>query len=267
MAITKNYAVLHDFPLFYDMEAFKAGRHKLKFHTEIPSRFAVVPRSGDASKIRWFEANPAFMYHVSNAWEEDDGQGGTEIVMRGTPFRLPRDMRGNIDAEKFPRMVASLAHDFIFYEWRFNLRTGLTKERIIDDILNTEFPVINSRMQGVKTRYSWNVLMSRTDVPEDPRFSGLVRFDLETGRTQAYSEGLNRWWSEAPFAPRDNARTEDDGYLVGFVWDGDEEKSKIYVMDAKDLSRGPVCKITVPDRVPNGFHSTWVSGERLARGW
>jgi carotenoid cleavage dioxygenase-like enzyme len=28
-----------------------------------------------------------------------------------------------------------------------------------------------------------------------------------------------------------------------------------------------VCRIRLPQRVPNGFHSTWVSGERLARGY
>ena len=267
MALTENYAVLHDFPLFYEQEAFKAGRHKLKFHQDIPSRFAVVPRSGDQSKIRWFEANPTFMYHASNAWEEDDGQGGTEIVMTGTPFRLPRDWKGKIQADEFPKMVASLAHDFLFYEWRFNLRTGLTRERVIDDIVNSEFPSINSAMLGRKTRYSWNMLMGRAEQPEDPRFCGMTRFDLKTKQTQTYNEGPNRWWSEAPFAPRDNWKDEDDGYLVGFVWDGDAEKSRIYIMDAKDVSKGPVCKITLPDRVPNGFHASWVSAERLQRGY
>ena len=38
-------------------------------------------------------------------------------------------------------------------------------------------------------------------------------------------------------------------------------------MDAKDISKGPVCKITLPEIVPNGFHATWVSAERLQRGW
>jgi carotenoid cleavage dioxygenase len=93
------------------------------------------------------------MYHVSNAWEEDDGHGGTEIVMTGTlptAARCPwRDRRGGL-----PKMLAHLEHDFMFYEWRFNLRTGQTRERIIDDIINQEFPVINSAMQGLKTRYS-----------------------------------------------------------------------------------------------------------------
>jgi carotenoid cleavage dioxygenase len=262
MAVTPNYTILHDLPLFYDMEAFAAGRHKLKFYPDLPSRFGVVPRHGRSDQIRWFEAAPTYMYHVSNAWEE-----GEEIVMTGTPFRLPRDWRGKLEAERLPKMLANLEHDFVFHEWRFNLRTGQTRERVIDDIANTEFPVINSALQGRKTRYSWNVLMGRSNRAEDPRFCGLTRYDLQRGTFQAYHEGPNRWWSEAPFAPRDGWVEEDDGYLVGFVWDGDAQQSKVCVFDAKDLSRGPVCRITLPQRVPNGFHATWVSGTRLARGW
>ena len=262
MAVTPNYTVLHDLPLFYDMDAFAAGRHKLKFYPELPSRFGVVPRHGRSDQIRWFEASPTYMYHVANAWEEGD-----EIVMTGTPFRLPRDWRGNLEVDKFPKMLANLEHDFLFMEWRFDLRTGTTRERVIDDIVNSEFPVINSARQGLKTRHSWHTLMGRSNRGEDPRFCGLAHYDLERGTCKTYHEGPNRWWSEAPFAPADGERDEADGYLVGVVWDGDEERSKIYVTDARDVAKGPVCKITLPQRVPNGFHSTWVSAKRLARGW
>lgn len=267
MGLTRNYAVLHDFPLWYDERALAAGRHKLDFHVEHPSRFAVVSRRDPNAPILWFEAKPTFMYHVSNAWEEDDGQGGTEIVMTGTPFRMPRDMVGNPQPDKFVAMIALLENDTMFYEWRLNLRTGLVKERPLDDIIVSEFPVINTAMTGEKTRYSWQLLMGRSERPEDPRFSGLARYDLQRGTSQTYHEGPNRWWSEAPFAPKDDPKSEDDGYLVGFVWDGDQGKSKVYVMDAKDLSRGPIAKITIPERVPNGFHAAWVSKARLDRGW
>lgn len=261
MAITPNYTILHDLPLFYDMEALKAGRHKIKFYAELPSRFAVVPRYGKPSDIRWFEAEPCYMYHVSNAWEEGD-----EIVMTGTPFRTPRDRDGRILADQMPKMPATLEHDFLFYEWRFNLRTGKTRERILDDIINSEFPVVNSALQGKKTRYSWNILMGRNRVPEQPRFCGMTRYDLHTGVVQAYTEGTEHWYSEAPFAPKDNWQAEDDGYLVGFVWNGRENRSECQVWDAKDIAHGPVAKIIIPDRVPNGFHSTWVSAERLRTG-
>ncbi|MBU6188758.1 MAG: carotenoid oxygenase family protein [Betaproteobacteria bacterium] len=267
MAITTNYTILHDLPLFYDMDAFSAGRHKLRFYEQMPARFGIVPRHGNPSQIRWFEANPIYIYHVSNAWEEDDGQGGTEIVMTGTPFKFPRRPDGMIDAAKVPRYFAELDNDCMFYEWRFNLRTGQTRERVIDDFINTEFPVINSTMQGVRTRYSWNLLMGRVNRPEEPRFGGLARYDLETGRCQVYHEGPSKWWSEAPFAPADAMKAEDDGYLVGFMTDHETLQSYCTVFDARDVSRGPVARIRVPERVPNGFHATWVSAERLRRGW
>jgi carotenoid cleavage dioxygenase-like enzyme len=267
MAITPNYTILHDLPLFYDMEAFNAGRHKLKFYNEMPSRFGVVPRHGSPAQIRWFEAKATYMYHVSNAWEEDDGQGGTEIVMTGTPFRLPRNYEGAVDVRLFPKMLANLEHDFQFHEWRFNLRTGQTRERVIDDIINAEFPVINSWMQGHRTRYSWHLLMARLNRPEDPRFCGFARYDLERGSCQTYHEGPDKWWSEAPFAPKDNGTQEDDGYLVGFMWDNTRQASFVTVFDAHDLTRGPLARIRMPQRVPNGFHATWVSAERLKRGY
>jgi len=267
MAITPHYSVLHDLPLFQDADALAAGRHKLKFHADMPARFGVVPRHGSSGQIRWFEAEPTYLYHVSNAWEEDDGRGGTEIVMTGTPFRIPRDAQGRLDADAVPRLTANLVHDFSFHEWRFNLRTGQTRERVLDDIVNSEFPVINSWLQGHKTRYSWHTLMGPAYRPEEPRFCGIVRYDLLRGNCTSYHEGPNRWWSEAPFAPRDGSQTEDDGYLVGFVWDGDAQKSKVVVLDAADIAAGPLCRITLPQRVPNGFHATWVSAERLRRGY
>jgi carotenoid cleavage dioxygenase len=207
------------------------------------------------------------MYHVSNAWEEDDGQGGTEIVMTGTPFRTPRDGRGEVEVDRFPKMLANLEQDFIFMEWRFNLRTGRTQERVIDDIVNQEFPVINSWMQGYQTRYAWNVLMGQCTRSEDPRFCGLVRHDLQQGSCTVYHEGSGKWFSEAPFAPKDNGTQEDDGYLVGFLWDDRQRASFVTIFDAKDIATGPIARIRLPQRVPNGFHATWVSAARLARGW
>ena len=44
----------------------------------MPSRFAVVPRRGDATDVRWFEAEPTYVLHWINAYEDGD-----EIVLDG----------------------------------------------------------------------------------------------------------------------------------------------------------------------------------------
>ena len=267
MAITRNYTVLHDLPLFQDPVAAAAGRHKIAFYPELPSRFGVVPRHGSTRDIRWFEASPTYMYHVANAWEEDDGQGGVEIVMTGTPFKPQRDGRGQPDATGLPRLIAQLGIDCMFYEWRFNLRTGQTRERVLDDVLNQEFPIINSARLGEPTRYAWNILMGSSDQPEDPRFCGIARHDLHTGSCTAYHGGMHQWLSEHSFAPKDRHVKEDDGYLVGIVWDAQDARSYVSIFDAANVAQGPVARIALPQRVPNGFHATWVSNARLARGW
>ena len=89
----------------------------------------------------------------------------------------------------------------------------------------------------------------------------------QRGSCTSYHEGVHKWFSEAPFAPKDNWKAEDDGYLVGFMWDDEKKASFVTVFDASDIARGPVARIRLPHRVPNGFHATWVSGERLARGY
>ena len=51
------------------------------------------------------------------------------------------------------------------------------------------------------------------------------------------------------------------------MWDDVLHASYVTIFDARDITKGPVCKIRMPQRVPNGFHATWVSAERLARGY
>src|SRR5207249_4329157 len=75
--------------------------------------------------------------------------------------------------------------------------------------------------------------------------------------------GPGRWGSEAPFAPRPGTGAEDDGYLVSFVHDENEDRSEVVVLDATDLSAGPVARVLLPARVPLGFHATWVRGDQL----
>ena len=39
----------------------------------MPVHPCLVPRHGAGAEVRWFEAEPCYVYHSVNAWEEDDG--------------------------------------------------------------------------------------------------------------------------------------------------------------------------------------------------
>ena len=201
------------------------------------------------------------MLHVVNAWEEGD-----EIVMVGTPYRVHETPDGELDARRLERTINQRQRDFMLYEWRFDLKTGKTHERIIDDVLNSEFPVINASYQGRKNQFTYNVLFPQGG-REDPRFPGLVKYDIPTAGYVAYSAGPQYFYNEPGFAPRDNSQSEDDGYLVMPVWNPIDKRSEIQVFDCKGarLAEGPVARILLPQRIPHGFHATFVSAKTLQR--
>ncbi len=256
MAFTQNYAILHDLPLFWDPQLLEKGLHKVTFFDSLPSRFAILPRRGPAEALRWFEAEPAYIYHVVNAWEDGDW-----VVMDGcrTTDPCPESPRG---AGVLQRMMAFLLLKARLYRWRFNLRTGETREEWLSD-RNAEFPTIDPRRQGRPTRYSYHV-----SIPLDRPtmvFDGLLKFDHKDGSytEHAFDEG---WYgSEAPFAPRAGSRDEDDGFVVSFLTHEQTGASQAVVLDARRLDASPLARVPLPGRVPAGFHSTWVDGETL--GW
>ena len=59
-------------------ELLATGLHLPRFFPDVPTRFAVVPRRGRTEDIRWFEADPTYVLHWINAYEDGD-----EIVLDG----------------------------------------------------------------------------------------------------------------------------------------------------------------------------------------
>jgi carotenoid cleavage dioxygenase len=146
------------------------------------------------------------------------------------------------------------------HRWRFNMKTGETKEERLDD-RTLEFGTINQRHGGRAYRYGYSA------VPVDGwfMFEGFTKHDMETGSSSTVQLGEGRFGSEAGFAPRVGAKSEDDGYLVTFVSDVNEDRSEAVLIDATDLEAGPVCRIILPHRISSGTHATWAHGEDIRK--
>ncbi|MBP1161637.1 carotenoid cleavage dioxygenase-like enzyme [Rhodococcus sp. PvR044] len=252
IGITENYSILMDLPLVQDHDARRAGKYRIFYDQELPARFAVIPRHGNGSEVRWFEVKPCYIYHVVNSWEEGD-----EIIMDVCRVKNPQHQ--TTFASPLSNMLAYMRLDAQLYRYRFNLRTGTTIETELDNA-NIEFPSVDSRVMGRSHRYSYSMSLGN-----EPTllFDGLVRFDSQTGIKEEHKFGSGRWGSEAPFAPRDGSTGETDGYLVCFVNDEAEDKGEINIFDAEDVAAGPIARVLLPRRVPSGFHATWVRADQL----
>lgn len=256
MAFTENYAILNDFPLFWDPELLGLNVHLPRLHRDMPSRFAVVPRRGDGP-IRWFEADPTYVLHFTNAYEDGD-----EIILDGF-FQGDPEPADNGEGTKWQRVFRFLAMDRMqtrLHRWRFNLRTGQTHEEQLSDSIS-EFGMINSGYAGRDYRYTY----AATAKPGWFMFNGLIKHDLARGSEERFSLEDGVYGSETAMAPRIGSTGEDDGYLVTITTDVNADASYCLVFDAARLGDGPVCKIALPERVSSGTHATWAPGAELRR--
>lgn len=263
IGFTAHYAVLHDLPFFHDMDVLRRHKYRvLSFHKDIPTRFGIIPRRGGAEEIRWFECQPCYILHVTNCWEEGDW-----VVMDGC-----RSLNPMPDAQpgegELASMLAYMRLEANAYRWRFNLRTGEVREGDIDD-LNTEFNKSNPIFHGVKSRYAYHQRIPLLhEGGHTLRFTGLVKYNNETGQRSQWDYGPGVFGSEAVFAPKpgaDRNSVEDDGYVLTLVTDSTDWQSHCLVFDATAIESGPVARVKMPHRVPFGFHATWAQGEVLYR--
>lgn len=256
MAFTEHYAILNDCPLFWDAEAMAKGIYAARFHPDMPTRFGIIPRRGQSSELRWFDAAPTYVLHWINAYEEGD-----EIVLDGFFQRdpAPAPRRSGSYYERMFHYLALDAMNSRAHRWRFNLATGETKEEDLSDRI-MEFAMINARHAGRRYRYAYPM----TGKPGWFLFDGLVKLDLETGREQRYAFGDGVYGSETAMAPRPGGRAEDDGYLVSFVTDMNADRSECVVFDAADVSAGPIARLRLPERICSGTHACWAPSSALA---
>ncbi|CAN5713824.1 carotenoid oxygenase family protein [soil metagenome] len=249
MTFSEHWSIVNDLPVFWDADLLKRDIHAARLHEGVPARFALIPRHGSPEQIRWFEAEPTYVLHFLNAYEDGD-----EVVMDGyfqeNPTPAPLE-----NADGYGHLMAYVdEHSFRpkLHRWRFNLADGSTREERLDDRI-LEFGMINQRVAGRKHRY----IYSTTAKPGWFLFNGFVKHDLDTGQSWQLMLEDGRYASEAPFAPRTNAVDEDDGYLVSFITDENRGTSECVLIDCKRFEAGPVCRIALPHKICSGTHAHW----------
>ncbi len=253
MAITPNYSILMDLSLFWNPDLLQRDIHKVEFHPDLPSRFAILPRHGGNADIRWFEVEPCYIYHVINSWED-----GNEVVLDVCRMRTPEpgpEKTQQYAGSKYASLLAWASMDAQYYRYRFDMETGQTKEEIIDDEF-IEFPTINQYFQGRESRRSYHAYIPQG---EPLRMAGIVSYDTKAGTSEKYVYEQGVYASEPVFAPRDGAVQEDDGCVMTFVENMNEGgKTELHLFDPNNVTDGPFTRVAIPRRMPMGFHACWM---------
>jgi carotenoid cleavage dioxygenase len=253
IGITANYTIILDFPLY---------NKSFQFDPTSTSRFGVMPRHATSdAEVIWIEAPAAYAFHVANAWETVNAGGGTSItlVCGATPMLDMLNLQGGTSPIKLT-------------EYILDLQTAkCTSIATLVGDKAMEFPVVHPRTIGRKSRYTYfpfNPIALNGDTSDALRMTCVAKYDFDERRVVGVHEFQDSGvGAELVFATKGVAEpasvggAEDDGYLVTYLHHPKADTSTFYVVDARTMEL--VTCMTLPQRVPFGFHGWWVSQEEI----
>ena len=248
-AMTRNYVIFMELPVKFSLfKAVTMDPFPFGWDDDAVCRMGVLPKTGTAQDMQWFDVPTCFIFHTMNAYEEGD-----TIVL---------------DAARYDSLWVKGSGDFNHpaYLSRFTLKLGdgsAAVERVNAQPL--EFPQINRAHWGRSYRYGYSLTTGMEDghMAYDGA-TGFMKLDMHTGAGQHYKLPKGMAPAEPFFVAGQKATSEDDGYLLSYVYEPATHTSDLWIFEASDMLAGPIAKVKLPVRVPIGFHGVWVSQEQLA---
>jgi carotenoid cleavage dioxygenase len=265
--VTENYALFPVYPTTSDLERLMAGGDHWHHQPELESWLGVMPRYGDVSELRWFKGpKGVHCFHMMNAWE--DGAGNIhfdQCLTRTNAFSFIREASGiNIPP--------------------WEVQGGLTRWTVryeggADEVVETpigppgDFPVIPAAQQGRPYDHGWMLTMN-PEMQGPPVMGGpvlamfnlLLRLDMTgKGPPQALALPPGSCFNEPVHVP--SAQAGHEGWLIAFVdhqTGPDDFTHAAWIIEAGNISAGPVAKIAIPRRQRPQIHGWWASAAQLA---
>ncbi|HIG44128.1 MAG: carotenoid oxygenase family protein [bacterium] len=235
--VTRNHIIFMDLPLVWNFENFSGGL-PIQWSEEYGARLGVMPRDGSNKDVVWYDIDPCYVYHPMNAYEDGDN-----IVI--DVCRLAHSMKpGAADVPP------------VLHRWVIDQATGKVSEQQLDDRA-VDFPRVPDSVVGLPYRYGYTAEFGAGG----PTASSFVKYDMKTGTSVAHELEAGRAGGEPVFVPAAGATSEDDGYLISFVYDQAENVSELVIVDASSMANEPVARVHLPTRVPAGFHGSWIADQ------
>jgi carotenoid cleavage dioxygenase len=209
---------------------------------------ALVPRRGSVADLRWFSADPCYVFHPMNAFDTADGMLVCDMMKYPVAPLFPRP-DGQPSSVEPP-----LAH---LVRWTFDPTGGSDRftEQPLDDHAG-EFPRLDERFTGLPYRHGWFQASAVGAAGRDRR-DGLAHIDHETGAVEVWHPGPGDRCGEPVFVPRHADAEEGDGFVLTVVYRGETRCSDLAVLDARDVAAGPLALAHLSHHVPAGFHGNW----------
>jgi carotenoid cleavage dioxygenase len=241
-AISEKHALFLDLPVVFSLEDALKGSMPFSWSDDYPARIGVMPRTGGNADVKWFDVNPCFVFHTLNAWDEGD-KVVLDACHNTEVWRKPGEMAGD--------------GKLSLHRFSFDMASGGVKEETLDD-RPMEFPRVAAGVIGQKNRYGFTLRIQPNDT-DNPEFVGILKTDFQTGKSELHDYGEGKNSAEAIFVPAQGADpNSDEGYVMSYVHDESSMQTEFVVLDASDMKKDPIALVKLPQRVPYGFHGSWI---------
>ena len=311
--VSRAHTVIMDLPLSLDPLNLMRNRHVIDYNPKGRSRFGVFPRYRPQD-IQWFETNPCCIFHTANTWQTAEMKSVNMLCCRLTSAVLiygagnitapTYDVPPDLQEEEQCRLY--------YYEFELSNHrgTGTILNQWALAATPFEFPVVRDDVFMSAAKYIYGCSVGGTSfgaaLGGSVKINALVKIDVETliakGRLnpptpikgcvderdtdtilastdpqdpiKIFKLPKGHYTQEPRFVPRRNGTSEDDGWLVTYVFDEstqlladgepkEDAYSELWIIDAISMV-DVVAKIRLPQRVPYGFHGNWISQDDIA---
>lgn len=246
-SVTETRAIFYHMPAVLHMEDLSSP-DTIRWEPEKGARIVVIGREDPLSPLRIYHLPPCYIFHPLNAF--DDGESVVLDVVKYQ--RLPlfdsvESASQDRPTEEVPGRLTRL---------RLDLSTGQISETVLDDVA-CEFPSCDPRHATHKHRYGFLAARRGETTGEGP-FNAIGCVDFQTGSLRYRSLGPSSFTNEPLFVPRHADAAEGDGYLLSTVYHAKEGVCDLLILDAQNVEAEPVAVVRAQQRIPFGFHGTWV---------
>jgi all-trans-8'-apo-beta-carotenal 15,15'-oxygenase len=219
---------------------------RVRARPDKPMQVIVVDR--DTMDItRRAELPSGYWFHGGNGWEEKNGTIHLDIALlpdASLVQGLRNYMRGDLTRDASHRARTTLV--------TIAPNGKATLQPIMGD---SEFPKVDPRFGTLRNNLVFTVEKSGA---ESHWFDAVRRVNLGSGKVDRFIYGAEYLVEEHVFVPSKTSRKEGHGWLVGTCLHWPSRRTCLNILDAQNLSGGPVARAWLPLPAPLGFHGQFV---------
>jgi len=263
--VTESYIVLPQSRTKMDMTpAFlgKSGAATCYKVAEGNTRVHLIDRRSGADQA--FELEGEYLIlHVGGACERGDGV--VDMYCTGwKPELVTKVARGETSFGELGPWGAAMRGDFSqivqtqLFHIRMDTRAGTATRRTLREEYS-EFAQANTLWYSRPISTLWFVGgAGDAEVASPPQ--KVLSMNVLTGESREWYCGPECFANEALFVPREGSgERETCGYIAALCFDGARRRSFLAILDAEDVSQGPLCKLWLRHHVPFTVHGTWTT--------